>query len=154
MAVSAVFDLIDALVAQLPAAMPPGVQVFDGFPDTDATPAQFVVIGVPDPTDESAATSASSQQQWGPIGNRARDEEGDVFCVANVTNGDGSASAARASLKAILTAVESLLRTDPTLGVPTLLWTSYGTSTDLMQDQDDLGALAMLTFSIHYRARI
>lgn len=153
MAGSAVFDLINALVDRLTLAMP-SVVVYDGYPDSEDLPQQFVVVGVPNPYDETAATSATTQQSWAHANNTARNEQGDVFCVASVTDGSNNARAARTGLQAIVGAVENLLRTDYSLGVPTLLWTSYGVSTDLIQDQTKQGASAQLTFSIFFRARI
>jgi len=150
---TAIFDVVNALVDQLGAALP-SVNVWDSYPDTDAPGDSYLVVGIPDPSNQDAATSASSSQEWAHTNHTRRNEMGDVWCVAVASNGDNNARAARASVKAITDAIEDYLRVNYTLGLPTLLWTSYGESTDLQQDRTDRGAIAMLVFSIHFRARI
>ena len=153
MAATVIFDVINALIAKF-ATVLPAVTVYDSFPDTDAPPDSYIVVGIPDPSDANAATSASSVQEWAHTNHTRRDEAGDVWCVAVAADGGNSPAAARATVRAMTDAVEAALRDDYTLGVTGLLWTSYGTSTDLQQDRTDRGAIAMLVFSVHFRARI
>lgn len=152
---SVIYPLLDALVDRLtPALADLDVAVYDSYPDTDDPGAAYLVIGIPDPANGDAATSASSVQAWANANHTARDEDGDVWCVAVAIDGGNDARAARVRAKTITDAVEQLLRADYTLGIPGLLWTGYGTSTDLQQDRTDRGASALVVFAVHFRARI
>lgn len=152
MATSVVFDLVGALVTQLDTAL--SVNVFDGYGQTD-DPGDYLMIGVEDP-DSDRATSVEGEQSWAGLGANARNEEGTVTCVAMSWNGDADLSAARAAAKATTAAVENHLRADPNLGasVPGLLWTGYGTRTQLIQLQATDGACVMCVFDIQFKARI
>lgn len=155
MATSVVPALIDALVTAATAALP-AVRVSDGVGATD-DPGDFLMIGVEDPDLEGAAFSAETKQDWAAVGTGApRDEQGEVTCVAVSWNGDGpeGAKAARDAAYAISAAVETLLRDTPALGIPELLWTSFGSSSQLSQAQGSGGASALLVFRINFRARI
>lgn len=153
MSTSAIYEVLDKLAENLATALDP-TPVFDGFPDTDDPGLSYLVVGVPDPNDESAADSASSQQSWAHANHTARDESGDVFCAAVFTDPNGSAATARAGVKAITAGVEDYLRTNYTLDLAQILWTGYGANTSLQQDLDDSGATAQVTFSISFRARL
>lgn len=152
MATSAVPFVIDALVAAATTALP-NLGVYDGFGLSD-TPGDFLMVGVEDPDNADTAESANAQQSWAHVGGTARDEEGDVTCCALSWNGDGDQNAARTAAYATLAALEDLLRADKTLGVATVLWTSFGTSQQLHQAQDTSGAVAWVVFQIHFRARL
>lgn len=153
MATSVIPDLIDALVAAATTALP-SVNVTDGIGVTD-DPGDFLMIGVEDPDIEGAAFSADTRQDWAAVGTGApRDESGEITCVALSWNGDGNAKAARDGAYAITAEVEDLLRADPDLGVSALLWTGFGSSSQLSQAQGDGGASALLVFRINFRARI
>lgn len=153
MATSIVFDLIDTLVSRFTTALS-DTNVFDGYGITD-DPDDYLMVGVEDP-DSDRATSAEGKQVWAGLGARSRDEEGTVTCIAMSWNGDADLSAARAACKAITVAVEDHLRADPNLGgdVPGLLWTGYGTRTELIQLQATDGACVMCVFDIAFKARI
>lgn len=157
MATSAVFDLIDALVPALRTALP-SVTVYDGWGNSDEAAGDFVMIGIEDADVEGAAFSADARQEWATAGSAGtRDETGEITCLAlswNGNSGEAGARQARASLKATTAAVENVLRANPSLGVDGVLWTGYGSSTQLTQDQSDGGAMALVVFRIAFRARI
>jgi hypothetical protein len=71
-------------------------------------------------------------------------------------NGEADLSAARAATKATTAAVEEHLRADPNLAgtVPGLIWTGYGTRTELIQLQASDGACVMCVFDVAFRGRI
>lgn len=155
MATSVIPALIDALVAAARTALP-NTRVSDGIGATD-DPGDFLMIGVEDPDIEGAAFSADAKQDWASVGTGApRDEQGEITCVAVSWNGNGpeGAKAARDAAYAIAAAVEDLLRATPSLGVDGLLWTGFGSSSQLSQAQGDGGASALLVFRINFRARI
>lgn len=152
MATSVVPALIDALVEQATAALP-DVNVYDGFGVT-ADPGDFLMIGVEDPDAEDAAFSADARQEWANANHTTRDESGEITCCAVSWNGDADQKTARDGAYAITAAVETCLRETPALGLDNLLWTGFGSSTQLSQVQGDSGAAAMLVFRIAFRARI
>lgn len=153
---SVVPDLIDALFTKATDALE-GVTVYDGFGVTN-DPGDFLMIGVEDPDSQDAAYSAETEQDWAEVGanlgSAERDETGTLTCAALSWNGDANQKQARDAAYAITSKLEDLLRADPTLGLTSLLWTSFGTSSQLSQAQDSQGALALLVFRIYFRARI
>lgn len=154
MATTALPALIDALVTGARAALPNTTLVYDGF-GVDAEPGtSYLMVGVDDPDARDAAYAATATQEWANANYTARDEEGYVVCAALAWNGDGDAKAARTAAFATVTAVETLCRTTPSLGVATVLWTSFGGRIQLSQNQNEHGATALVIFNINYRARI
>jgi hypothetical protein len=149
---SAVPAVIDALLAAATTALV-DVAVYDGTGISD-DPGDFLMVGVEDPDSDTFATSVDAQQSWPHIGHRVRDESGDITCSALSWNGDGDQKAARDAVYAITAQLEELLRDDPTLGLGPLVRTEFGTTSQLIQRQGDSGAMAMLTFKVHFDARI
>ncbi len=155
MATSTLYPLLDALVAAARTALP-SVTVYDG-PGVSDDPGDYLMIGVDDPDQPNPVLAATSTQTPATLGTaRSRDEEGDITCAALSWNGDADQSAARAGCKAITDAVENLIRTVtfPALGVTGVKTLGFGTSFTLSQDQNASGAMALVVFSIHYKARI
>jgi hypothetical protein len=155
MATSQVPALIDALVTNATAALPT-TTVYDGFGISD-DPGDFLMVGVEDPDLQGAATSAQFAQVPATMGPaRTRDETGSVTCAALSWNGDGDQKAARDAAFTIVAAVESMLRNDPSqgLGPGGYFVVQFGGTGTLTQQQDDNGALALVIFTVTYRARI
>lgn len=153
MATSVVPAFLDAIVEGARFAAP-ALNVYDGFGSTD-DPGDFLMVGVSDPDMEGVENAAEGQQDWATVGQQgARSERGEVTCVALSWNGNGDAKAARDAAYATVALVETFCRNDPDLGIPTLLWNSALSSHQLLQNQDDQGALAMVTFRIAFQARI
>lgn len=154
MATSVIPQLIDALVAAATAALPDqGIVVLDGYGVTEFT-GNYLMIGIDDPYRPDASVSASSTQDWAHANYTTRNEEGDVTCAAVSWSGDANQKTSRDAAYATTAAVENLLRANPSLGLTALLWTSYGTTTQLEQSQDEDGSWALVVFSVHFRARI
>ena len=155
MATSAVPEVIDALVTLARNTLP-GTLVFDGIGMTD-DPGNFLMVGVEDPDLEGAAFSAEVRQEWAYANHTTRNEEGDITCVALAWVGESGSEgqkAARDAAYAITASLEDALRVEPSLGIPTLLWTGFGTSSQLSQAQDVGGSSAMVIFRIHFRAQL
>lgn len=152
MATSVVPALIDALLALANANLT-DVLVLDGYGQTD-DPGDFLMIGIEDPDSDGAGFSADARQEWANANYTARDETGDITCVALSWNGDGDAKLARDTAYGITSALEDALRLTPSLGVEGLLWTGFGSTTQLSQAQGTGGASALLIFRISFRARI
>lgn len=149
--VSIVPDLIDALVA-LFADQLPDVMVTDGY-DVTENYGDALWIGVDDPTSMDAAGSASFEQTWAGASFATRDETGTITCAASSSNGDGDAKAARDGVFAIAATVQEQLRLKSSLTVDGLNWTNFAGG-ELRQQQDDMGAYALLIFRIAFRARL
>ena len=152
MGTSVVFDLIGTLVTRFDSVL--STNVFDGYGITD-DPGDYLMVGVEDP-DSDRGIAAEARQEWAGLGARARYEEGTVTCVALSWNGDADMSAARTACKAITVAVENHLRGDPNLGgtVTGLMWTGYGTRTQLIPIQAEDGACVICVFDVAFKARI
>lgn len=145
MAVSVVPALIDALVA--------ATGGYDGLAVTDE-PGDFLMIGVDDPDTEGGAFSSESRQEWANANNTARKESGTITCAAYSWNGDGDQKVARDAAYALVEALASACRANPSLGVASLLWTDFGSDANLTQLQGEWGASALVVFTVAFRARI
>lgn len=155
MATSVVPALIDALVTNAAAVVPANTLVFDGLGITADPGSSYLMVGVDDVDSTDKAFAADSTQTWANANYTARDEEGHIVCAAVAWNGDGDQKAARDKAYAIAASVENMLRANPSQGVANLLWSSFGSRSQLSQDQQaTAGALAILVFRIHFRARI
>lgn len=148
--------LIDALVSRATTALAASpVLVTDGYGVTD-DPSDFLMVGIEEPTIPAASFAGSSDQSWGPQGNRARDENGAVWCAAYSENGDGVQKTARDAAYSYMAAVETLLRADPNLGIAPggNFVAQMGDTQRLTQNQDSNGASALLIFNVSFFARI
>lgn len=118
---------LDALVAVTQTALGPGVAVLDG-PPIDWEPLQlpaqtgaagdelrYLFIGA-----SPSGSAVEGEQDFNAAGNVSRDESFRVSCVAYAVGGSGT-KARRDEAFAILAAVETALRTDPTLA-GAVLW--------------------------------
>lgn len=156
MPTTVVFDLVDRLVEVFAESLPSSITVYDGY-SLSEDDGDFLMVGVTDPNDLDSMDSVEAKQEWAGLGNRTRYESGFVRCVALTRDGDTDLRAARAACKAIVAAAEEVLREDPSLGgeVDGLQWTGFGNNrVQLIQDQNEEGALALLVFEIHFQARI
>jgi hypothetical protein len=152
-ATTAIPLLIDALVLQARAALP-RVQVHDGFGITAEKGELYLMVGVEDPNSDRDSFGGEAEQEWAHANYTARDEQGRIMCAALAWNGDADPKAARDSAFGVVASIEALCRANPSLGVPQLLWTSFGGRIRLSQDQATEGAVALVLFDINYRARI
>jgi hypothetical protein len=132
------------------------VDVYDGFGvgnDSD----DYLMIGVDDPDVAIAQQSASAQQDWPHSGVQSRDETGEITCAAYSANGGSKevdVKAARDGAYAIANALSQAVRENPTLGVSSLFYASYGTTSALTQGQGKDGVEALLIFKIAFHARL
>jgi hypothetical protein len=97
-------------------------------------------------------------QQFASAGARTRDEMFSIACYAEARAGDKDMALRRATVFGIVAAVETALRaTDAAPEAPTLtgtvLWCEV-TAGNLVQEQNQDGALAGLHFTVACRARI
>lgn len=156
MAISILPDLIDTLLTRTRAALPSMAErVFDGYGISE-DPGDFLMIGVDDPDGPNPADSASGTLDWATMRSAPapQDERGELVCAALSWNGDADPKAARDAVCVTASAVDTLCRADPSLGLaPRLLTARVASRYDLSQQQSDAGALALLVFRIVYHAR-
>lgn len=154
MATSAAPAAIDALLTILRTAPGlEGVAVVDGPEAVNFTERRRIYVGW-SPGGEQAA---EIQQSFANAGARSRNEDGLIACYAEARGGDKDMQLRRNQVYELLATVENALRgTDAAPEAPTLngtvLWSEVTTGS-LTQAQDS-GALAGLSFTVAYRARI
>ena len=149
-----VLDILDALVREYTAAVPPSVIVYDGTGISE-DPSNFVMVGVGDPDSDQPPTSAESEQEWAGLGAKRGDEEGTITCCAVAWNGESEGLAqARADLRSMLDAMSAVHLEDPTLGVGPVMWTRFGGRTSTTQIQATDGSSIVHYFEIKFKARI
>ena len=154
MAVSAFPAVVDALVALGRTVVPTGVTVADGMPKPK-DPADFLAVGVPSLDDGGSLFSGEARHTWAEVGGLSRDEEAFVNCLAAARSRDETVKDARDKAYAIVEAIAGLCRSNPTLGVPSLLWTSHGVTVNpVLLYEAGRGVSYVVEFQVAYRARI
>lgn len=154
-AVPAILDaLIDQLGGPLEAAMGAPVRIFDGFEATPEDPGDFVMVGIEDPDTDDFGWSGESTADWAHADGTERDEAGTVTCSALSWNGDGDQRLARTRVFQLLDAIAGHVGTNYTLGIPYVLWLTFGGDLQFSQQQSDGGASALVVFKLAFRARI
>lgn len=150
MATSALPDVIDALIDRLPPIL--SIPVVDNYDATDANMNAYLIVGS---VKDDGGTSGSSEQDWAYSNSTTREETGSVECLLYAVNGDGSTRKARDAVYLNHGLIAEHLRATPNLGLAQVIWTSFGRSTTFTQDShEDVGAWAVLEFSIFFRAQL
>lgn len=155
MAVDPYPEVVDQLMALVPASLPAGVEISDGM-STSNSGADFLEVGVPSITPTGPLTSGTGRKDWRTVGMQgAQDDLGEVRCVAAATSQDGTVKDARDRAAAIMEAVATVCRSNRDLGIDALLWTLVGTERNwvLVYEKGKPPAVAV-EFTITYRARI
>lgn len=91
----------------------PGVTVYDGAPNVDNEPPQFLCVGFSRDEDESSVDGATTDE-----GNYTSSESYAVHCILSVATGDAHPAAVaevRTSCAALWSTFAAALRADPTL---------------------------------------
>jgi len=112
-ALTTVPDVLLALVA-LGQATLPGITVYDGPPDVDNLPGEFLCIGFSRDEDEAGVDGGTSDE-----GNSTASETYAVHCILSVATGDvevGAVSRRRARAAELFGLFATALRADPHLG--------------------------------------
>ncbi|MFJ9114479.1 hypothetical protein ACIRJO_02905 [Streptomyces sp. NPDC102394] len=118
MASSRVPDLIDNFLAALAdAAGLSGVQIVDGPEISDSSAGEMVVVGF-DADPEGDYEAASTTQAWAGIGAKKKNEDIQVTCAVLVRKGSTAVKPLRDRVFAIFAEVETVVRADPSLGLP------------------------------------
>lgn len=151
--------VIDALVSTWKAA---GITVWDGpVPTDDYRAAIFVGYDAAGVETSSWSAATSRHSEWGPIGNRARDEEFSIVCAA-VALGDGVTSkSARDAAFALVNSADTAIRprpADPSLGLLSgaapYLVAAIRVEDFFQEPTENAGPQARVTFAVDVKTRI
>lgn len=159
--VSGVPALIDALVAKSQAKLADRT-VTDGY-GVVGNAGDYLMVGIDNAELLDASASAESSQDMSTASLRhIREEFGSVTCLALSWNGDGSNAgqkAARDAAYATVAGVAQLIRDDPSLelafdGTFPFFVCTFGSSTRLLQNQDNSGAESAVVFTIAFATKV
>lgn len=142
--------VIDALIAACRTA---GLTVVDGPPTQRVNVGQDVLYVGWQGTEGSEA--ARTNQTWAGLGNRARNEDGNILCFAEAMRGDTVMKPTRDAALAVVAGVEAILRTDPQLAAltgPDVV--SFGGVDSHVPLQDDNGSRWGVLFHLDLFARL
>jgi hypothetical protein len=152
--------LIDYLVTlftndpTLGAATPP-VTVYDGPPTTELDAALKLYVGLADPDNDGGQVAGETEQVWGALGRRGRDETVTIHCCAEAWAGTDDLHTVRLSVTGILAAVETLMQADTTQFGGNVLFPDPGIDQgSLWQNNTTKGAIARVPFDLVFRSRI
>jgi hypothetical protein len=151
--VSAFPTVCDALLTAVNAASGlTGVGVYDGLQVTMEFTTDGVAIGHDGSIDDDDVSQGGFTSEYGPLGAKAKYEDGTVNCFLWSLDGGTDVAARRTRAFALFTAVESAVRNDPTLGGVCLLGNVSGGDPSLRQTTQGVAYLMPFTFT--YRARL
>ena len=126
------------------------VRIFDG-PEIDASyPGDFIAVGHDGSEDGTVAVS-NVTQDFIQLGNLKQFEDGSVDCWLSTWDGGSSLADRRARVATILSAVDSALRADVSLGGACIYSRLSRHSMEYIQANN--GVAISVTFTIDYRAR-
>lgn len=143
--------LIDALVAAFKAASSlSGVTIYDGVEIDSSDPLIWLSVGH-DGTEDGEVIAFTSKNEYKALGAKSMFEEGYVNCVLSVWSGDTALSPLRTQARQYISAVDTVIRTDPSFG-GVVLWSGLSDQT-ISYAQTNQGAEVRIVFSIYYKAR-
>jgi len=128
-----------------------GVQIYDG-PDIniDSYPENWIAVGH-DGNEDGDVQVSDSRNTWELVGNYKMWEDGTLNCTLVAQSGDTHLAPIRAQAQSMLSAVDTIIRSDPSIGGAVLY--SGLDSHRIRQMQTNAGAAVMIDFTIMYRAR-
>lgn len=127
-----------------------GVRIFDG-PEIDASyPGDFIAVGH-DGSEDGEVNVSNVTQTFQQLGNLKQFEDGTVECWLSTWDGGSSLSARRARVATLLSAVDTAIRADVSLGGACIYSSLANHSMTYIQANN--GVAISVTFTIEYRAR-
>lgn len=148
--VSAVDDVLAALLAVFAAAVGTSVPVYDGLPATAEADLAFVLVGDDgDATSDNPAAAVTQTRAERNIAG-AYSEAGDITCAVICQTGDDDLPGLRTSSRALMFAIETAVRADPTLGGVAVR--SRIDDVTLWQVRNANGSAVRRVFTVHYDA--
>lgn len=151
MAITAFPLLIDAIVAALRAAPSlSGATIYDGIQIDSSDPTNWISVGH-DGSEDGEVVAANLRNEYKQLGAKSMFEEGSVNCTLSSWTGDTNLSVCRTSAYALLSAVDTVIRTDPSFG-GVVLYSGLESHTPTYL-QTNQGAAVQINFTIYYKAR-
>jgi hypothetical protein len=127
-----------------------GVRIFDG-PEIDASyPGDFIAVGH-DGSEDGEVSVSNVTQSFEQLGNLKQFEDGTVDCWLATWDGGTSLSDRRARVATLLSAVDTAIRDDVSLGGACIY--SSLSNHQMSYIQANNGVAISVTFTIDYRAR-
>jgi hypothetical protein len=151
MAITAFPLLIDAIVAALRAA--PSLStatIYDGIEIDSSDPTNWISIGH-DGSEDGEVVAANLRNEYKQLGAKSMFEDGSINCTLSSWTGDTKLSTCRTSAYALLSAVDTVIRTDPSFG-GVVLYSGLESHTPTYV-QTSQGAGVQINFTIYYKAR-
>ena len=150
---SAFPSVCDALYAAIKASGSlTDVGVYDGLQVTMEFTNDGVAVGHDGSLDDDDVSQGSFISEYGTLGAKAKYEDGTVNCFLWSLDGGVDVTARRTRAFTLFAAVESVVRTDPTLGGVCLLGNVASGDPSLRQTTQGVAYLMPFTFT--YRARL
>ena len=151
MATTALPQVIDGILTAFNASAGlTGVRIFDG-PEIDASyPGDFIAVGH-DGSEDGEVSVSNVTQAFEQLGNLKQFEDGSVDCWLATWDGGTSLSDRRARVATLLSAVDTAIRADVSLGGACIY--SSLSNHQMTYIQANNGVAISVTFTITYRAR-
>lgn len=127
-----------------------GVSIYDGPILDGSYPQKWIAVGH-DGSEEGATQAGQASNSYDQLGAKKMFEDGAINCVLAAWDGGDSPASKRTAAYALLSAVDTVIRADPSFG-GVVLYSGLGLHT-MTYSQDDLGIVCLITFTINYRAR-
>jgi hypothetical protein len=151
MATTAFPTVVSNIISQLGAsANLSGVRIFDGIEVDASYPGDFIAIGH-DGTDDGDVNAVSMTQTYDQIGAKKMFEDGSIDCFLASWNGTTNLSERRSRAFALMSAVDTAIRLDPSLG-GSCLFSGIAQNTTSYR-QTTAGVAVVISFTITYKAR-
>lgn len=143
--------LIDAMVAAFKASpLLTDVTIYDGVEIDSSDPTIWLSVGH-DGTEDGEVVAFNSKNEYKALGAKSMFEEGYVNCVLVVWDGDTLISPLRTQARQYISAVDTIIRTDPSFG-GIVLWSGLADQT-ISYNQTNQGAEVKIVFTVYYKAR-
>lgn len=127
-----------------------GVRIFDG-PEIDSSyPGDFIAVGH-DGSEDGQVSVSNVTQTYQQLGNLKQFEDGTVDCWLSTWDGGSSLADRRTRVATLLSAVDSAIRADVSLGGSCIY--SLLSNHQMSYIQANNGVAISVTFTIEYRAR-
>lgn len=127
-----------------------GVSIYDGPILDGSYPQKWVAVGH-DGSEEGPTQAGQATNSYDQLGAKRMFEDGVINCTLAAWDGGDSPSAKRIAAYSLLSAVDTVIRADPSFG-GVVLYSGLGLHT-MTYSQDDLGIVCLINFTINYRAR-
>lgn len=126
------------------------VVIYDGIEIDETFPGDFIAVGH-NGAEEGDVEAVSIRQEYDQLGAKKMFEDGLINCVLVTNDGTSDIAARRTRAFAILSAVDTVIRTDPSFSSACLYSGIETHSTEYRLT--NAGSAVVINFTIAYRAR-